>query len=690
MNDNNDNINTHTNYPDSDLKLEIPALNVTPLKKICMTIGELPSSYLETMTYYEMLVWFIHFLQNTIIPTVNNNSEALQEVQTVVLELQEYINDYKDSIDSDVEDLENYINNYFDNLDVQEEINNKLDAMADSGQLTEIIAQYLGLAGMNVFTSVSDMKNASNLVEGSKCETLGYYEANDGGGSIYIVVNDNTLVDDGGSVHDLQNNLKAQIIYTDNMVPEQFGAKGDNDNDDTNAINNLLSKVSTIHLNPKTYLIEEAITLNNNNKIIGSKDSIIHKTGNNSVITASNKTNILLKDFTITGEIDTSENQNGISFYTCSNSKIDNITINGVSNDGVYLNTCNNIKVSNMNILNTKHAGYLCYQGDKCLFENSLINGENSEFKYNCQFKSCINSTMDNITILNGTEISCYISQEDVEDNPDTIRPIFNTINNIKCYNHGITWTPPSTGYFDAIVIDGDYSSFSNLFVYQSYTGGIYSVNPCNSSINNLIVNDFAKSGGNYVGIYLRGSYNNISNITTKKGNNYIGLRTAGLYNNYNNINTEDCGSSTNPQIQVADTESYFNNVTLVANTMDVRGISFYFSSSESSNVTVNNLNAVKVNNTYTAYDISGSVPTSVNIYAIKPTKANIRGNMTKPFTYVNDRLIAYEIDSANSYANLTWLAGDVRVFSRTGVTAVGYEKTIYNGSSWVNVNSLT
>ena len=59
-------------------KPEIKVGYVTPLKKICMTIGELPSSYLETMTYYEMLVWFTEFLRNKVIPTVDNNAEAVQ------------------------------------------------------------------------------------------------------------------------------------------------------------------------------------------------------------------------------------------------------------------------------------------------------------------------------------------------------------------------------------------------------------------------------------------------------------------------------------------------------------------------------------------------------------------------------------------------------------------------------------
>ena len=40
-------------------------------------------------------------------------------------------------------ELRNYVEDYFDNLDVQEEINIKLDQMADSGELGEIIASYV-------------------------------------------------------------------------------------------------------------------------------------------------------------------------------------------------------------------------------------------------------------------------------------------------------------------------------------------------------------------------------------------------------------------------------------------------------------------------------------------------------------------------------------------------------------------
>lgn len=97
---------------------------VTPLKKICMTIGELPSSYLETMSYYEMLVWFTEFLKNQVIPTVNNNAEAVQELQTLY------------------EDLKTYVDNYFDNLDIQTEINKKIDELVEDGTIAQILDSY--------------------------------------------------------------------------------------------------------------------------------------------------------------------------------------------------------------------------------------------------------------------------------------------------------------------------------------------------------------------------------------------------------------------------------------------------------------------------------------------------------------------------------------------------------------------
>ena len=95
-----------------------------PFKHFCMSIGAIPTSYKDSLDYYETLLWLIKYLEETIIPTVNNNGEAVSELQTLYIE------------------LKNYVDNYFTNLDVQEEINNKLDEMVESGELQEILTVY--------------------------------------------------------------------------------------------------------------------------------------------------------------------------------------------------------------------------------------------------------------------------------------------------------------------------------------------------------------------------------------------------------------------------------------------------------------------------------------------------------------------------------------------------------------------
>lgn len=103
----------------------IDVQSLTPFKKFIMTIGNIPTSYLESMSYAELLTWFCNYLQNTVIPTVNNNADAVEELQELY------------------EELRTYVNGYFDNLDIQEEIDNKLDAMVEDGTLTNIIRTYI-------------------------------------------------------------------------------------------------------------------------------------------------------------------------------------------------------------------------------------------------------------------------------------------------------------------------------------------------------------------------------------------------------------------------------------------------------------------------------------------------------------------------------------------------------------------
>ena len=102
---------------------EIENLDPRPFTRFCMSIGAVPSSYLAGMTIEQQLLWFCSYLEKEVIPAVNNNAEAVEELQQLFTE------------------LHNYVEHYFDNLDVQEEINNKLDEMVESGELQELLTQ---------------------------------------------------------------------------------------------------------------------------------------------------------------------------------------------------------------------------------------------------------------------------------------------------------------------------------------------------------------------------------------------------------------------------------------------------------------------------------------------------------------------------------------------------------------------
>lgn len=122
-----------------------PIINLNPFARFCCTIGNLPSSYMASLTYEEQLMWFCDYLQNTVIPAVNNNAECVKELQELYVK------------------LKNYVDNYFENLDVQNEINNKLDEMAEDGSLTSLIEKFVNpyIEEQNEKIAIQDSKIAS-------------------------------------------------------------------------------------------------------------------------------------------------------------------------------------------------------------------------------------------------------------------------------------------------------------------------------------------------------------------------------------------------------------------------------------------------------------------------------------------------------------------------------------------------
>lgn len=230
----------------------------------------IPLAFDESMSYYETLCGLLDYMKNTMIPALNNNADA-------VIELQGDFADFTTNINQTVTELENFVNNYFDNLDVQEEINNKLDEMVEDGTLPEIIATYLNAKAIFGFDTVADMKASTNLINGSYAETLGYHEKNDGGRALYKIrtitnddVVDNALII---AMDDETNNLIAELILPGEIDPMIMGAYGDGTHDDTTAVQkaintNRVVKPSKNHLISSELEIKNSFIMQANNYII--------------------------------------------------------------------------------------------------------------------------------------------------------------------------------------------------------------------------------------------------------------------------------------------------------------------------------------------------------------------------------------------------------------------------------------
>ena len=167
----------------------------------------------------------------------------------------------EDYIEQFVE-LKDYVDNYFANLDVQEEINNKLDDMVEQGTLQEIVADYLNSKAVFGFDSVSDMKSATNFVDGSYAETLGYFSKNDGGNAVYKIrkMTNDDVIDEKFIIEitgDPANELVAELIHDNEINVLQMGVTVDNF---SSIVNMLLINNYNVYIPRGDYTAKETIT----------------------------------------------------------------------------------------------------------------------------------------------------------------------------------------------------------------------------------------------------------------------------------------------------------------------------------------------------------------------------------------------------------------------------------------------
>lgn len=164
-----------------------------------------------------------------------------------------------------VNQLKDYMEHYFDNLDVQEEINNKLDEMAEDGTLASIVETFINASCIKYYSNVEEMKSATNLYEGNIAETKGFYSENDNGNAQYIIREkvENETADNISTFEINDITLIAEIINPNNLL--QLGIVNDGLTDNGNKLSTILNKYTNINGCGGIVIISEQILLNNEN-----------------------------------------------------------------------------------------------------------------------------------------------------------------------------------------------------------------------------------------------------------------------------------------------------------------------------------------------------------------------------------------------------------------------------------------
>lgn len=112
----------------------ISKITGAPFRFWCQKI--LPAVYDDSLSYYELLCKAVDYLNKVMEDDI--------------------------SITNLVNQLEEFVNNYFNNLDVQEEINNKLDDMAENGELYALIERFTQPIIDEINNNITAFESATN------------------------------------------------------------------------------------------------------------------------------------------------------------------------------------------------------------------------------------------------------------------------------------------------------------------------------------------------------------------------------------------------------------------------------------------------------------------------------------------------------------------------------------------------
>lgn len=148
---------------------KIKLLDRTPFKFMTATVGNLPTSFVDSMSYYEMLAWLCQYVTETLIPQINMNTEAIngvvddmnalrKEVEEAIAEIPQLRADFEALVirfDATIAELQRQYEAFEDA--VEQEINSKIATIRS--QIMEVVDSYYQTLNGKIDTEVARLDN---------------------------------------------------------------------------------------------------------------------------------------------------------------------------------------------------------------------------------------------------------------------------------------------------------------------------------------------------------------------------------------------------------------------------------------------------------------------------------------------------------------------------------------------------
>ncbi len=257
------------------------------------------------------------------------------------------------------------------------------------------------------FDNVGELSASESLTEGSIAYTKGFNKSGDGGAARYEVVYAPAMVTDGYTILPINSRtvLKAILSPDGSVRPEQIGATGDGNVDDTESIARLLKLDESVEfVSNKTYKITQNITIPNGKYIDFNGATLF--LDKNATINIKNCENVTLRNL----NVKCNYSGRGIYINKSKNIEFVNCKFTGIkeNENAIEISDSSNIKVLDSEFTNTTASGKGLYiHGDtsgSILSDNiSIVNCKFDNIKEAISVTGLVpvgNVTISNVRIL--------------------------------------------------------------------------------------------------------------------------------------------------------------------------------------------------------------------------------------------------------------------------------------------------